>query len=389
MRHPILPILISLGIFLIGHGLQLSLLPLFARDIGWTDFAIALTGASYFLGFVVGCIVVPRQLARSGHIRVFLCAGGTAAATLLILEFSPYLWAWLLLRFITGCCLACMYTVVESWINEFGSNAHRGRLISIYIITTLVGIGIGQQMLGLMELLPLFRIGAIVMLLALLPMGLSLVEQPMMLETESPSLTMVSTLPIIASAGMVLGGIVTGSIWTLAPLVAQNSGLTPVEIGFMMNAVVVGGALAQLPLGWLSDKFNRATTMNVIAIFTVILCGIALTRPQEGMALIMLMFFLGGTSLSIYGICVSEANDKSELNRIQIATILLLLNSAGSIIGPIATGLVAIHSDKALFIVTLSSMIFLSMIITLAGRRTPKDIAAKQPENDFYGAKPG
>jgi len=172
-------------------------------------------------------------------------------------------------------------------------------------------------------------------------------------------------------------------------LVAQNSGLTPVEIGFMMNAVVVGGALAQLPLGWLSDKFNRATTMNVIAIFTVILCGIALTRPQEGMALIMLMFFLGGTSLSIYGICVSEANDKSELNRIQIATILLLLNSAGSIIGPIATGLVAIHSDKALFIVTLSSMIFLSMIITLAGRRTPKDIAAKQPENDFYGAKPG
>ena len=57
-----------------------------------------------------------------------------------------------------------MYTVVESWINEFGSNAHRGRLISIYIITTLVGIGIGQQMLGLMELLPLFRIGAIVML---------------------------------------------------------------------------------------------------------------------------------------------------------------------------------------------------------------------------------
>ena len=77
------------------------------------------------------------------------------------------------------------------------------------------------------------------------------------------------------------------------------------------------------------------------------------------------------------------------LNRIQIATILLLLNSTGLIIGPIATGLVSIHSEKALFIVTLSSMIFLSMIIPLAARRTPKDIAAKQPENDFNGAKPG
>ena len=147
MRHPITPILLSLGIFLIGHGLQLSLLPLFARSLSWTDFSIALTGASYFLGFVIGCIVVPRQLARAGHIRVFLCAGGTAAATLLILEFSPYLWAWLLLRFVTGCCLACMYTVVESWINEFGSNNHRGRLISIYILTTLIGLGIGQQLL--------------------------------------------------------------------------------------------------------------------------------------------------------------------------------------------------------------------------------------------------
>ena len=75
-------------------------------------------------------------------------------------------------------------------------------------------------MLGLIGLLPLFRIGAITMLLPLLPVGLSLVEQPMMLETESPSLAMVSTQPIIASAGMVLGGIVTGSIWTMALLVA-------------------------------------------------------------------------------------------------------------------------------------------------------------------------
>lgn len=157
----------------------------------------------------------------------------------------------------------------------------------------------------------------------------------------------------------------------------------------MMNAVAAGGALAQLPLGYLSDKFYRATTLNMISIFTVILCGITLTRPQDGMALIMLMLFLGGTSLTIYGICVSEAKHKYVLNRIQIATILLLLNSTGLIIGPISTGLVTIHSEKALFIVTLSSMIFLSMIIPLAARRTPKDIAAKQPENDFNGTKPG
>jgi len=77
-----------------------------------------------------------------------------------------------------------------------------------------------------------------------------------------------------------------------------------------MNAVAAGGALAQLPLGYLSDKFYRATTLNMISIFTVILCGIALTRPQDGMALIMLMFFLGGTSLAIYGICVSKAMHK-------------------------------------------------------------------------------
>jgi MFS family permease len=388
MRHPITPILLSLGIFLIGHGLQLTLLPLFARSLSWTDFSIALTGASYFLGFVIGCIVVPRQLARAGHIRVFLCAGGTAAATLLILEFSPYLWAWLLLRFVTGCCLACMYTVVESWINEFGSNNHRGRLISIYILTTLIGLGIGQQLLGLIELLPLFRIGAIVMLLALLPMGLALVEQPMMLKAELAKLGMISTLPIVASAGMILGGIVTGSIWTMAPLTAQKSGLTPTEIGFMMNAVVLGGALAQLPLGWLSDRFSRASLLNVIAVFTMILSGFVLTQSPDGKALVIVMFFLGGASLSIYGICASEANDKSDLNRILIATILLLLNGTGSILGPIATGLVASHTGNALFVVTLGSMIFLSIIITLAGRRSLKDIASKNAENNMYTATP-
>ncbi|MEE4283558.1 MAG: MFS transporter, partial [Pseudomonadales bacterium] len=61
----------SVIILLIGHGLQLTLLPLRAESLGWSINDIGMTGSFYFLGFLLGCIFIPRFVAAVGHIRTF------------------------------------------------------------------------------------------------------------------------------------------------------------------------------------------------------------------------------------------------------------------------------------------------------------------------------
>ena len=76
-------LLLAVAILLIGHGLQLSLLPMRAEHLGWTTNAIGLTGSAYFTGFVVGCLVIPSIVAQVAHIRTFMVMAAMATIALL------------------------------------------------------------------------------------------------------------------------------------------------------------------------------------------------------------------------------------------------------------------------------------------------------------------
>ena len=115
-------LLLSTAILLLGHGLQLTLLPLQALEFGWSQTAVGLTGSAYYLGFMVGCLAVARVIRRVGHIRTFSAAVSLAAIAILGLSISDHYALWLMCRFLTGCSLAAFYTVIESWLNDQTSN---------------------------------------------------------------------------------------------------------------------------------------------------------------------------------------------------------------------------------------------------------------------------
>ena len=253
MPRSVLLLLFSLALFLTGHGVQLSLLPLHASSLGWTGFEIGLTGSAYFLGFIVGCLTVSKLLVKAGYIRVFLCFASLAACVLLLLETTTSLLLWILLRFITGWCLAAIYATTESWLNDHSENQNRGRILSIYVVVTLVGMSLGQMLLGLIPMEDLFMSGALIMLIAILPIGLFCEESRVAITGVSPSLSRLKELSGLAIAGVLIGGVVTGNIWTLAPVMGEARGLSNSGIGIMMNAIILGGALLQLPIGLASD----------------------------------------------------------------------------------------------------------------------------------------
>ena len=361
-------LLVSIGILLTGHGLQLTLLPVHARAIGWTDTEIGLTAAAYFFGFVLGCLSVPELLSRAGHIRVFLTVAGLTAASLLMLEAIQLLPVWILLRLANGWCLAAIYTTAESWLNEHALDHQRARLIAVYLMVTLIAIAGGQVLYGLLPVDMLFTGAAVIMMLALVPVGLFCEDQPMALKQKKFRTASIYALPPIARAGSFLSGVVTGSLWTMAPLIAEKNNLEASSVSSVMMAIVIGGGVFQLPLGYLADRIGRVRVITVasLACTLVAVTGI-LVVPQNTGHLAIIMFLFGGTSLSLYALCAAEANSKSRLPRVEIATLFLLLNGAGSIVGPVMTGIFSNWTETALYVVAALAMSILLVYAAFEG----------------------
>ena len=378
-------LLVSVGILLTGHGLQLTLLPVHARAIGWSDTEIGLTAAAYFFGFVLGCLSVPKLLSRAGHIRVFLTVAGLTAASLLMLEAIQLFPVWILLRLANGWCLAAIYTTAESWLNEHALDHQRARLTAIYVTVTLIAIASGQVLYGLLPANMLFTGAAVMMMLALIPVGLFCGDQPMALKQRKFRTGSIYALPPIARAGSFLSGVVTGSLWTMAPLIAGKNSLEASSVSSVMMAVVIGGGVFQLPLGYLADLIGRVRVITAASLAcTLIAVSGILVVPQNTGHLVIVMFLFGGTSLSLYALCAAEANAKSHLSRVEIATLFLLLHGAGSIIGPVMTGIVSNWTEAALYVVAALAMSMLLAYTALEGASIRRTCDSKSLTTSSY-----
>ena len=78
-----------------------------------------------------------------------MSAMASAAPLLHGLVVTPIVWG--ALRFVTGFCLASLYMVIESWLNESSDNTNRGLIFSTYTMITLTMMATGQMMTLLYE----------------------------------------------------------------------------------------------------------------------------------------------------------------------------------------------------------------------------------------------
>jgi MFS family permease len=132
----IIAILSCAALLFAGNGLFQTLLPIRGIQEGFSSALVGWLGTAYFGGFTIGCFLGPKIIMSVGHARTF--AGITAVLTAIFLAFPLFvdLAFWIVLRIVSGACLAMLYIVVGSWLNDSASNANRGRTLSIYIIVS-------------------------------------------------------------------------------------------------------------------------------------------------------------------------------------------------------------------------------------------------------------
>ena len=366
---PVAALLFGTAILLTGQGLQGTLLPVRATLEDFSTISIGLMGTAYFLGFTYGCWKGSELIRRVGHVRVFAAMTAIASATPLLhgLWLNPWLWS--SLRFVSGFCFAVLYLVIESWLNERSTNDNRGTVFSAYILINMTVLGVGQQMLLFYDPLNLnlFALASVLVSLAAVPVVLSKSKTPRAIEETKLDLRGLYKNSPVGMLGSMSCGLTNGSFWTLAPVfsVAYSDDIS-LTANFM-TAVVLGGAIGQWPLGWLSDRIDRRVVLSGISLAGVIIAAILwlLASELSTNSIIALATVWGGLAFPVYSISVAHANDRTEPGSfVMVSAGLLLMYGIGAIIGPfIASTMMGVGDPGYLFLFTLIVHLLLALYV--------------------------
>ena len=330
--------------FVAGSGLLSSSISLHAGEMGLPANVIGLIMASYFLGFIVGTYLCPRIIASVGHIRAFSVFAAIAATAAIAHALFFGIVAWVVLRLITGVCLAGLFMVVESWLNEQTANSIRGRVFAIYQVISLVSIAAGQWLLLLrpVNLSAPFLICGMLFALALVPIALGRESEPAPVARVRLDLQHLWSVSPLGVLGAFTAAVANSVFFALGPVFAATAGMTLTQLALFMTVVILGGVLLQWPIGHLSDRFDRRRIIFAVSVSAATLAGCAAVTREQVTALFYLSAFLyGGSTFCIYPLCIAHSNDHvRSRDFIKTASGLLLVYGAGATLGPALAGLV-------------------------------------------------
>ena len=108
----ILSVLCSVLLFELGSSLLGVLQPIRGLLEGFSEYSIGSLGTAYYLGFIAGCVFVPKLINAVGHVRTFSAFAAIGSMVALITVLVIDLPAWFGLRVLFVFSLAGLYTVV-------------------------------------------------------------------------------------------------------------------------------------------------------------------------------------------------------------------------------------------------------------------------------------
>lgn len=330
--------LFAAAILLAGNGLQSTLVALRANAEGFDTQLIGLMGAAYFCGFLSASFLAVRLIRAFGHIRVFaaLAAIGAVASLVLVLVPNPYYWV--VIRCITGFCFSGLLMVIESWINESVSNTNRGQVMSIYRIVDMMAVTSAQFLLPVVGFVgfELFAIVAIMFCLSLVPVSLSNRSKPKPPDGFKFDFKAVWQISPLACLGTLTIGLTNSAFRMIGPIYATEIGFDTQGVVLFMTAGIIGGAVMQYPLGYLSDKLGRRKTV-LMATLGAVLAGMFMSffAGNSNQLIYAGAFMFGAFAFPLYSLSAAHANDRAQKGQfVVISAGLTFFFALGAIVGP-------------------------------------------------------
>ena len=363
-------LLLGTAILVVGNSLLGIVLPVRMGNAHLPEFLSGLVMSAYYLGFVLGSARIQKLIGRSGHIRAFAALAAILTATALLHALIFDVWVWLVLRVLSGFCMAGLYAIIESWLNVRSSNENRGQVLAIYVVTVYTASFGGQFLvnIGTIGGGELFAVVGLAVALSLVPVVLTRVAGPEIDKIKPMNLMALyraSPLGVVVTCG---AGLISGAFYALGAIYANELGLSVFYVSLFMGAPIFGGLALQYPIGRLSDRYDRRSVLlGVIGgtlISSVVLLLISL-KAGPFWGTLTAVFVFGGCLAAIYPIAVSQVYDYIDRSEMVGASGgLLLIWSVGAAVGPLIASGVMGHFGPIAFLIYLATVSLLLLIFT-------------------------
>jgi MFS family permease len=352
-------VIISLALVAVGNGLMFAYIPvrLGAEGFAPTWAGGILTGLS--AGGIAGCLLTGAIVHRIGHARAYmvlsalivLSNAGVAAGA------DPLLW--IAARALYGFAICAMFIVAQSWLNDAIDNSIRGRVMAVFYVSYVVGMGVGSALMGVLDIssaqAPL--VGITFTALSMLPIGMTRLAQPPAPEAASVALKRAWQISPVGVAGMLAVGGLSMMIAGFAPIHATAKGFTQQEVATLMFCMPLGTLLFQIPFGWISDRTDRRYVL-IAASLLVAVAGIAAARYDAAALMVILVIYVvwSGASESIYSLASAHANDRASKDDLVAlsSSMLFAWSISGFIIPGLGTALTAAYGTQSFIYVAIA-----------------------------------
>ena len=340
-------LLLSSIFIALSNGLLNLLMP---YDLNQMNISVSFIGfimACQSIGFMVGCVFGEKIIQYTGHSRSFAAAAAfVSSIALLCLIFNhPLLWG--LFRIIFGLSFSLIFMTLESWFNAESTAENRGSVFALYQLIYYFSFSLGQFIFSTKDALEFnpFLIVTLMACISIIPMSISPTQGPVIPESVRMNIKALYQVSPIGIFGSLACGLSLGSLLYLGVILITTIGFNLVEISTIMSAIIFGGFLFQIPLGKLTDIFDRRFVLfSVLFISSIVNLSIILILFSFDYELISSYFYLacivaifvGGSTTSIYPISVAITFDFIEQKNMLSATgIMILTYATGQIFGPI------------------------------------------------------
>ena len=349
----------STSLAAIGNGLMFAYIPvrLGAEGFAPTWAGTILTGLS--AGGIAGCLLTGGLLRRVGHARAYMIMSALIVLSNAAVGAGTYPVLWVAARALYGFAICAMFIVAQSWLNDAVTNSVRGRVMAVFYVSYIVGMGIGSALMGVLDIgsaqAPL--IGIVFTALSMLPVGLTRLAQPPAPEGASVALGRAWRISPVGVAGMLAVGGLSMMIAGFAPIHATAKGYSQQEVATLLFAMPLGTLLFQIPFGWISDRTDRRYVL-IAASLLVVLAGVAASRFDGATLLVIIVIYVvwSGASESIYSLASAHANDRAGKDDLVTlsSSMLFAWSVSGFIIPGIGTVLTAAYGTQSFMYVAIA-----------------------------------
>ena len=395
------------GIIVVSHGFQGNLLGIRSVIENFNFIATGIMMSAYFVGFFIGATVVPRLVTKVGHIRVFAAFASMASLSSLVhvVFVDPYVW--IFARFLTGFSMIGIFIIVESWLNDRANNKTRGKVLSLYMLVTYVGMALGNLLLNVSNprYYEPFILISLLFSIALIPILLTKRKPPKFRKNSAIKIKELFKISPFGTVSMFCTGFIFAPIFSLLSVYAVTMKLGIFETSLLLVGVMLAGALFQWPIGSLSDKFDRrkiiigsSLAAIIFSLSAIFVSGIGNSLPNlfiestvsfnyfsttmDKTRLFIFIILLAGVTLPLFSLNLALVNDYIPKEKFVAAgSGLNIIFGLGAMAGPIMCSILMHFLGPNGFFVHL--LIFLFAIIVFGFYRLSQREIENNPESTF------